>query len=44
MNASLYYYKGYSLREENLCLNAWFEAMESRLTYRGTERLPHPCA
>ncbi len=37
MNASLYYYKGYSLREENLCLNAWFEAMESRLTYRGTQ-------
>jgi glutathione S-transferase len=37
MNASLYYYKGYSLREENPCLKAWFEAMESRSTYRGTQ-------
>ncbi|MGK7930758.1 MAG: glutathione S-transferase family protein [Microcystaceae cyanobacterium] len=37
MNASLYYYKGYSLREENSYLGAWFEAMESRLTYRGTQ-------
>lgn len=37
MNASLYYYKGYSLREENPRLQAWFEAMESRSTYRGTQ-------
>jgi glutathione S-transferase len=37
MNASLYYYKGYSLREENLRLNDWFAAMESRPTYRGTQ-------
>ena len=37
MNASLYYYKGYSMREENPRLAAWFEAMESRLTYRGTQ-------
>ena len=37
MNASLYYYKGYSLREENPRLAAWFEAMESRATYRGTQ-------
>jgi glutathione S-transferase len=37
MNASLYYYKGYSLREENPHLRAWFEAMESRSTYRGTQ-------
>ena len=37
MNASLYYYKGYSLREENSRLNAWFAAMESRPTYRGTQ-------
>lgn len=37
MNASLYYYKGYSLREENPCLSAWFDAMESRSTYRGTQ-------
>ena len=37
MNASLYYYKGYSLREENLGLSEWFDAMESRQTYRGTQ-------
>ena len=37
MNASLYYYKGYSLREENPHLSAWFDAMESRPTYRGTQ-------
>lgn len=37
MNASLYYYKGYSLREENPYLSAWFDAMESRETYRGTQ-------
>ncbi|MBW4696925.1 MAG: glutathione S-transferase family protein [Aphanocapsa lilacina HA4352-LM1] len=37
MNASLYYYKGYSLREENPHLAAWFAAMESRPAYRGTQ-------
>ena len=37
MNASLYYYKGYSLREENPHLSAWFDAMERRSTYRGTQ-------
>jgi glutathione S-transferase len=37
MNASLYYYKGYSLREENPGLQAWFAAMESRPTYVGTQ-------
>jgi glutathione S-transferase len=37
MNASLYYYKGYSLREENPRFGAWFAAMESRETYRGTQ-------
>lgn len=37
MNASLYYYKGYSLREENPHFKAWFAAMESRPTYRGTQ-------
>jgi glutathione S-transferase len=37
MNASLYYYKGYSLREENPQFSAWFDAMESRPTYRGTQ-------
>ncbi len=37
MNASLYYYKGYSLREDNSRLAAWFDAMETRPTYRGTQ-------
>jgi glutathione S-transferase len=37
MNASLYYYKGYSLREENPKLSNWFDAMETRSTYRGTQ-------
>ena len=37
MNASLYYYKGYSLRSENPRLSAWFAAMESRPTYCGTQ-------
>ena len=37
MNASLYYYKGYSLREENSQLSQWFDAMETRSTYRGTQ-------
>ena len=37
MNASLYYYKGYSMREVNPRLAAWFEAMESRPAYRGTQ-------
>lgn len=37
MNASLYYYKGYSLREENSGLAAWFDAMETRSTYCGTQ-------
>ncbi len=37
MSASLYYYKGYSLRSENHALSRWFDAMESRETYRGTQ-------
>ncbi|MFZ4666207.1 MAG: glutathione S-transferase family protein [Prochlorotrichaceae cyanobacterium] len=37
MNASLFYYKGYSLREENPRLSAWFDGMEARSTYRGTQ-------
>ncbi len=37
MNASLYYYKGYSLREDNRRLGAWFDAMETRSTYCGTQ-------
>lgn len=37
MNASLYYYKGYSIREENPRLSTWFDGLESRSTYRGTQ-------
>ncbi len=37
MNASLYYYKGYSLRQDNPRLGAWFDGLESRATYRGTQ-------
>jgi len=37
MNASLYYYKGYSMREDNPRLSDWFAAMESRPAYRGTQ-------
>ncbi len=37
MNASLYYYKGYSLKAENPHIAAWFAAMETRSTYRGTQ-------
>lgn len=37
MHASLYYYKGYALRDDNPRLGDWFDAMESRPTYRGTQ-------
>ena len=37
MNASLYYYKGYSMRKENPRFADWFAGMESRPTYRGTQ-------
>ncbi len=37
MNASLYYYKGYSLREEHPQLRDWFDGLETRPTYRGTQ-------
>lgn len=37
MNASLYYYKGYSMREENPRFSDWCDAMETRPTYRGTQ-------
>lgn len=37
MNASLFYYKGYALREENPYFSTWFDAMETRSTYRGTQ-------
>jgi glutathione S-transferase len=37
MHASLFYYKGYGLRQSNPYLGAWFDAMESRPAYRGTQ-------
>lgn len=35
MNASLFYYKGYRLREQHPRLHAWFAALESCDEYRG---------
>lgn len=37
MNASLYYYKGFSLRDEHPRLGQWLDALETRETYRGTQ-------
>lgn len=45
MNASLFYYKGYDMRgsdpkgrdRKNVGLSRWFDAMETRETYRGTQ-------
>jgi glutathione S-transferase len=38
MNASLFYYKGYRLRgDKHPRMSAWFDAMETRETYRGTQ-------
>ena len=39
MSASLFYYKGYVLRdpERHPRISAWFDAMEERETYRGTQ-------
>ncbi|MEB3291040.1 MAG: glutathione S-transferase family protein [Leptolyngbya sp.] len=37
MNASLFYYKGYSMRELNPHFGSWCDAMETRATYRGTQ-------
>jgi len=39
MNASLFYYKGFYLRNSNTfpCLSRWFDAMEARETYTGTQ-------
>jgi len=38
MSASLFYYKGYTLRDPkaNPRLSTWFDAMETRDTYKGT--------
>jgi glutathione S-transferase len=37
MNASLAYYKGYLLRQEHPGIDRWFQALEHRSTYRGTQ-------
>eukprot|EP00923_Selenidium_pygospionis_P015755 GHVN01027465.1.p1 GENE.GHVN01027465.1~~GHVN01027465.1.p1 ORF type:complete len:410 (+),score=31.71 GHVN01027465.1:92-1321(+) len=37
INASIFYYKGYSIREQDKQIAAWFNAMETRSTYRGTQ-------
>jgi glutathione S-transferase len=37
MHASLYYYKGYAMRQAHPRFNDWFVAMEGRSTYRGTQ-------
>lgn len=37
MHASLFYYKGYGLRQANPNLSKWFDAMETRSTYCGTQ-------
>jgi len=36
MHASLFYYKGYELRRSNPRLSQWFDALETRSTYRHT--------
>ncbi|MEM1426496.1 MAG: glutathione S-transferase family protein, partial [Cyanobacteria bacterium P01_H01_bin.130] len=37
MDASLYYYKGYSLRRNHPRIADWFNALETRSVYRGTQ-------
>ena len=37
MNASLAYYKGFSLREEHPAIHKWFKALEELEVYRGTQ-------
>lgn len=37
MNASLFYFKGYDLRKEHPKLGQWFDAMETRECYRGSQ-------
>ena len=44
MNASLFYYKGYSMRGEHPQFGQWCDGMETRSTYRGTQSDFHtPC-
>lgn len=37
MAASLWYYKGYDIKDKFPPIKRWFNAMESRETYRGTQ-------
>ncbi|MEB3256880.1 MAG: glutathione S-transferase family protein [Cyanobacteriota bacterium] len=37
MNASLAYYKGFLLRQEHPAIHRWFEALEQRPSYLGTQ-------
>ncbi len=37
MNASLYFYKGYAIRQRHPAIDAWFQGMERRPTYLGTQ-------
>ncbi len=37
MNASLAYYKGYLLRQRHPAIDRWFQALEQRSTYLGTQ-------
>lgn len=41
MLASLYYYKGFNLKAASPALARWFEALETRETYRGTQSDAH---
>eukprot|EP01063_Lacrimia_lanifica_P002951 TRINITY_DN1159_c1_g2_i1.p2 TRINITY_DN1159_c1_g2~~TRINITY_DN1159_c1_g2_i1.p2 ORF type:complete len:464 (+),score=133.29 TRINITY_DN1159_c1_g2_i1:51-1394(+) len=41
MQSSLYYFKGWNMREHHPRIDAWFSAMESRPTYRGTKSDHH---
>jgi len=41
MLASLYYYKGFNLKEASPGLARWFSALESRETYRGSQSDAH---
>jgi glutathione S-transferase len=41
MLASLYYYKGFSMKEASPGIARWFAALETRETYRGTQSDAH---
>ncbi|CAK0820218.1 unnamed protein product [Prorocentrum cordatum] len=41
MQSSLFYYKGFNMRETFPVISAWFSAMEQRSTYQGTKSDHH---